>query len=99
MACVHSFVDRDMFMRHSGHGIGRQQIGTRQEVEPERGPEGDVDDAEEIDEHEDQINVDVDVDNSDKESEGEGLASESDDDSDDSGDEGCDSDDLGYASF
>jgi len=88
-----------MFMRHSGHGVGHQQIGTQQEVEPERGPEGNNDDTEEINKHEEQIDVDVDVDNSDKGSEGEELASESDDNSDDTGDEGCDSDDLGYASF
>ena len=88
-----------MFMRHSGHGVGHQQIGTQQEVEPERGPEGDDDDTEEIDEHEEQIDVDVDVDNSDKGSEGEELASESNDNLDDTSNEGCDSDNLGYASF
>ena len=88
-----------MFMRHLGHGVGHQQIGMWQEVEPERGPKGNDDDTEEIDEHEEQIDVDIDVDNSDKGSEGEKLASESDDDSDDTGDEGCNSNDLGYASF
>ena len=31
-----SFIDRDMFMRHFGHGVGHLQYDRQQEIEPER---------------------------------------------------------------
>ena len=87
-----------MFMRHLGLGVGHGQYGTQQEVDAEIGPDnGNDEDAEEMDDD----HLSVDVDDSDNESEGEVFASGSDDNSDDGSDEGpgCDSDDLGYASF
>ena len=90
MACFCSFVDRDIFMRHFGDGVGHQKDRLRQEVdtatEIDADLEGNDDDIEELDKDEEEIDED-------EESEGEELASESDDDG---SDDGCDSDDLGY---
>lgn len=83
-------------MRHLGLGVGHdpEQCRTQQEVDTELGADdGNDDDTEEMDED------DLNVDDSDNESEGEVIASGSDNDSDAGSDDGCDSDDLGYASF
>jgi len=93
MTCFCSFVGHDIFMRHFGDGVGHQKDRLWQKVdtttEIDADSEGNNDDIEELDEHEEEINED-------EESEGEELASESDNDG---SDDGCNSDDLGYASF
>lgn len=99
---VNIFVDRDMFTRYLGQGVGHQRYGKRQEVEIEMGAEGN-DESEEIDEEE--IDLNIDVDDEETESVGEeDLAIESDDDGSEGSNDGrtdSDSDgyDLGYASF
>lgn len=102
VTCFCSFVDRDMFTRYLGQGVGHQRYGKRQEVEIEMGAEGN-DESEEIDEEE--IDLNIDVDDEETESVGEeDLAIESDDDGSEGSNDGrtdSDSDgyDLGYASF
>jgi hypothetical protein len=53
-----SFVDRDMLLRHFGHGVGHFQYQRRQEFEPDMAAEGDDDYArEEAEEREEDIQV------------------------------------------
>ena len=33
---THSFVDRDMFMRHFGHGVGHLQYERQHEIDPDQ---------------------------------------------------------------
>ena len=89
-----SFLDRDMLMRHFGHGVGHPQYKTRQEV----GPEIDGNDTGETEgiDIEAEWGPDVeDLDNDD----GFGPGSEDDLDSDgiNSASDDFDSDDAGYA--
>jgi len=59
---VCSFVDRDMFMRHFGHGVGHQQYRWQQEddatIKIEADLDGDNDNIEELDEHKEEIDSD-----------------------------------------
>jgi hypothetical protein len=86
---VYRFVDRDMFLRHFGHGVGHgqpEEVETNMDADLTRND----DDVEGSDEHDDNGSEEEDS-----------LASES--DNDDGSDDGCGSDDsdldLGYASF
>ncbi len=94
MTYVCSFVDHNIFIRHFGHGVGHQKDRWQQEAdtatEIEADSEGNNNNIEELDEHEEEINED-------EESEGEELASES--NNNDGSNDGCNSNNLGYASF
>ena len=104
---LYSFVDRDMLVRHFGHGVGHLKYERQQEVDAERVPggndnHGDLnDDTSECEESEEEIHDGSD----DTESEGEPVVN-TDDSSDGDSEEDSESysicnsdDDGGYASF
>ena len=95
-----SFVDRDMLMRHFGHGVGHLKYERQDEIGAKRVPEGDNnhDSGDSDDEQEDSdsselgdpLPVDNEDDDSDEESEDVEVSDS---------DSGSESDDGGYASL
>jgi hypothetical protein len=86
---THSFVDRDMFMRHFGHGVGHLRYERQHEIDPDQSHN----DGMELDDSDELHNAAT---------IGEGDASESDSIGDpdlDSSEPECDSESDGYVTY